>query len=140
MSPDHSRPSLLLERGSPEKFEATRACPRPNLGAMEPIATTPDPPYTAVIFTAVPGEDMIGYGATAADMLRLAAAQPGYLGVESAQGDGTEITVSYWTTHDAARAWKQVAEHLGAQRLGRERWYGSYRVRIATVDREYGYG
>jgi heme-degrading monooxygenase HmoA len=33
--------------------------------------------------------------------------------------------------------WKQVAEHLEAQRLGRERWYESYDVVVATVDRSY---
>jgi heme-degrading monooxygenase HmoA len=49
-----------------------------------------------------------------------------------------EITVSYWATADHARAWKGVAEHLEGQRLGRERWYEAYRVRIATVEREYG--
>ena len=27
----------------------------------------------------------------------------------------------------------------GAQRLGRERFYEMYRVRIATVEREYGF-
>jgi heme-degrading monooxygenase HmoA len=47
------------------------------------------------------------------------------------------ITVSYWTDTQAASRWKQVAEHLVAQRQGREVWYTDYRVRIATVEREY---
>jgi heme-degrading monooxygenase HmoA len=38
----------------------------------------------------------------------------------------------------AARAWKAVAEHVAAQHLGQERWYAHYRVRVATVEREYG--
>jgi hypothetical protein len=36
-------------------------------------------------------------------------------------------------------AWKQVAGHLGAQRLGRERWYREYTTRVATVTRSYSW-
>jgi heme-degrading monooxygenase HmoA len=70
-------------------------------------------------------------------MNELARRQPGYLGMESAR-DELGITVSYWADEHAARAWKSVAEHLLAQRLGRERWYADYRVRVAVVQREYG--
>jgi heme-degrading monooxygenase HmoA len=105
------------------------------------IAATPAPPYVAVLFTSLRSEtDAAGYDAMAVEMERLGALQPGYLGIESARGaDGLGITISYWRDADAARAWKAVAEHLGAQRLGRERWYRAYRVRIAEVVREYGF-
>jgi len=98
-------------------------------------------PYTAVIFTNRRTDlDDAGYGEMADEMQRLAAQQPGYLDIESVRAsDGFGITVSYWTDHDAAAAWKQQSDHLGAQRLGRERWYDEYRVRIATVEREYEY-
>jgi heme-degrading monooxygenase HmoA len=101
------------------------------------IAATPDPPYVAVIFTSTrtPGDN--GYAAMAEAMNQLAAEQPGYLGLEAARED-LGITVSYWADEAAAREWKQVAAHLGAQRLGRQRWYVDYRVRIATVTRDYG--
>lgn len=107
------------------------------------FATTPDPPYTAVIFTSrrtpVDDED---YGAMSARMEELAADQPGYLGIESARDPKTRagITVSYWATEADARAWKRVAEHVRAQRLGADRWYEAYRVRVASVTREYGGG
>jgi heme-degrading monooxygenase HmoA len=71
-------------------------------------------------------------------MEQLAAQQPGYLGIEAARAE-LGITVSYWRTPQDAAAWKAVAEHLLAQRTGRERWYEGYRVRIATVDRDYGF-
>jgi heme-degrading monooxygenase HmoA len=111
------------------------------------LAATPDPPYTAVIFTSqrATGDDGsavddTGYGAMAGDMFALAARQPGYLGVEAVHdaATGTGITVSYWATEAEGRAWKRVAEHAEAQRIGRERWYRSYRVRVATVGRDYG--
>jgi heme-degrading monooxygenase HmoA len=102
------------------------------------IATTPDPPYVAVIFTSLRTDhDEEGYEAMAARMEELGAEQPGYLGIESVR-DGLGITVSYWQTEADAQAWKQVAEHLGAQRLGREEWYRAYRVRVAVVQRDYG--
>jgi len=101
------------------------------------IARTPPPPYVAVIFTSLRTEGDLGYEATAARMNELAAEQPGYLGVDSAR-DGLGITVSYWRTEADAADWKRVVEHAEAQRLGRERWYAEYTVRIATVTREYG--
>jgi heme-degrading monooxygenase HmoA len=101
------------------------------------IAATPEPPYTAVIFTSVRTAGDRGYAAAAAAMDALARQQPGFLGVESAR-EGIGITVSYWRDDHAARAWKQVAEHLLVQRAGRAVWYANYRVRVATVSREYG--
>lgn len=101
------------------------------------IAETPEPPYTAVIFTSVRTEGDNGYGEASAEMNRLAREQPGFLGIESAR-DSVGLTVSYWRTEDDARAWKRVAEHLVAQRRGRSEWYSAYEVRVATVTRAYG--
>jgi heme-degrading monooxygenase HmoA len=101
------------------------------------IAHTPPPPYTAVIFTSLRTDGDQGYARMAARMEQLAGEQPGYLGLESAR-DGLGITVSYWVDEAAAVAWKQVAEHLLAQRRGREAWYADYQVRVATVTRSYG--
>ncbi len=105
------------------------------------FANTPDPPYVAVIFTnRRTSADDAGYFAMAARMDKLSSRQPGYLGIESIRDDdGVGITVSYWASPAAALAWKQVAEHAEAQCIGRERWYSGYRVRIATVERAYGF-
>ena len=110
---------------------------------MVVFAATPDPPYTAVIFTSRrTTEDDDEYGRATQRMETLAATQPGYLGMESARDPHTRfgITVSYWETEAAARSWKQVAEHLVVQRLGAARWYEGYQVRIAAVARAYGRG
>lgn len=102
------------------------------------LATTPDPPYYAVIFSSVRTEaDAAEYAAMAARMDALAADQPGYLGAENAR-DGVGITVSYWRDLESIAAWRRHAEHALAQQHGRERWYSSYRVRVAKVEREYG--
>jgi heme-degrading monooxygenase HmoA len=101
------------------------------------FASTPEPPYVAVIFTSVRTSGDNGYAAMSARMDALAAEQPGYLGIESARGD-VGITVSYWADEASAQAWKQVAAHLVAQQRGREVWYADYRVRVAVVHRDYG--
>lgn len=103
----------------------------------ELLASTPDPPYTAVIFRSVRTDDSEGYAAMADAMERLAARQRGYLGIETSADRRTAITVSYWQTAEDARAWKQVSEHASAQQLGIDRWYADYSVRVATVEREY---
>ncbi len=104
---------------------------------MSDIAETPKPPYYAVIFSSqrTAGDD--GYADMAAQMMELAAKQPGFLGVESAR-DGLGITVSYWESPDAISTWKQNAKHQLAQKLGRDQWYSAFRVRVAKVERDYG--
>jgi len=110
---------------------------------MNTIATTPSPPYYAVIFTSqrTPGDD--GYQQMARRMLELAATQPGFLGVESARDssgdwDALGLTVSYWDSLESIAAWKANSEHRLAQERGRNDWYAAYRVRITRVEREYG--
>lgn len=100
------------------------------------LAHTPEPPYYAVIFSSVrtPGDD--GYPDMAVRMLELATQQPGFLGVESArEPGGIGITVSYWASEEAIAAWRRHAEHQEAQRLGRDRWYASFSLRVARVER-----
>ena len=103
------------------------------------LAHTPEPPYYAVIFSSQrdsqPGDR---YEETSKRMFELAAEQPGYLGVDSA-AEGIGITVSYWTDEAAIAAWKRNADHEFAQYEGRTRWYRAYELRIAKVERAYGY-
>ena len=103
------------------------------------IARTPAPPYYAVIFTSERTDGDRGYGTMAERMVELASKQPGFLGVESARtADGLGITVSYWASEEAIRAWKADVQHTTAQEAGKGTWYADYQVRIARVEREYG--
>jgi heme-degrading monooxygenase HmoA len=104
---------------------------------MTQPAITPEPPYYAVIFTSIRNDGDGDYDVSAARMLELASQQAGFLGFETARQD-IGISVSYWTTLDAIKAWKANAEHLVAQQRGRNDWYKWYRVRISRVEREYG--
>lgn len=103
------------------------------------IARTPEPPYYAVIFTSTRTRDERGYGTMAERMVEMASKQPGFLGVESVRdADGFGITVSYWQSEEAIRAWKAVTEHKAAQETGRRTWYVDYEIRVAKVERQYG--
>ena len=104
---------------------------------MSLIATTPKPPYYAVIFTSVRTEGDHGYADMADKMAQLASEQPGFIGIESAREE-VGITVSYWRDLESIKQWKANAEHLVAQKLGREQWYSSFKTRIAKVERDYG--
>lgn len=102
------------------------------------FAQLPEPPYYAVVFSAqrTPGDH--GYAQMADRMVELAAAQPGFLGLESARdAQGFGITVSYWRTLDDIAAWKAHSEHRMAQAMGHARWYEHFELRIALVERAY---
>lgn len=95
----------------------------------------------AVIFTSVrtPEHDA-EYDEVAAQMEALALEQDGFISVNSVRDPVSRvgITVSHWRDEASAHAWKQVSEHLAAQSLGKELWYSSYEVVVATVTRRYG--
>ncbi|NWL89717.1 hypothetical protein DMN77_19400 [Paenibacillus sp. 79R4] len=105
---------------------------------MSELACTPQPPYYAVIFTSERTEGDHGYAEMAGEMARLAAIQPGFLGVESAR-EGLGITVSYWESLEAIQNWKQNERHLMAQSKGKSEWYLKYKTRICKVERDYKY-
>ena len=99
-----------------------------------------EPPYYAVIFTSRRDEQPSdGYAETADRMFALAHEQPGFLGFDTARADGLGITVCYWESEAAIAAWKAESEHEAAQRDGRARWYESYEMRVAKVERAYGF-
>ena len=107
---------------------------------MEQFAKTPKPPYYAVIFTSVKNtEGLASYQKISERMVELVREQEGFLGFDSAQSE-IGITVSYWKDLNAIKNWKDNMEHLDAQKLGKEKFYNSYSVRIAKVEREYLYG
>lgn len=105
-----------------------------------PLATLPAPPYYVVTFASQRTEGDKGYGDMADEMVALAARQPGFLGIESARGaDGFGITNSFWVDEASIRAWKAVVDHREAQLRGRTDWYQTYAVRVARVERAYGF-
>lgn len=105
------------------------------------FARLPQPPYYAVIFSSRRSDrDESGYAAMAQRMAELVASQPGFLGAESTRGaDGFGITVAYFDSEDAIRGWRRNAEHTAARAQGRSDWYEHFEVRVARVERAYGW-
>ncbi|MEO2017333.1 MAG: antibiotic biosynthesis monooxygenase [Fuerstiella sp.] len=106
-----------------------------------PLAETPPPPYYAVIFTSQKSADEASdYQEMANRMTELAAQQDGFLGVESVRDEyGTGMTVSYWRDRESIQHWREVTEHMVAQKKGRSQWYQRYHVRICLVEHQYGF-
>jgi heme-degrading monooxygenase HmoA len=104
------------------------------------LATTPQPPYFAVIFTSLRTNIQDGYDDMSIQLVELAKTQPGYISIESARdASGMGITVSYWESEEAILNWKQQATHVFAQQKGKEEWYKQYHVRVCKVERAYSF-
>ena len=104
------------------------------------LAGTPEPPYYAVIFSSRLGPDDEGYHETAARMDELVRAQPGFLGADYARGDDrVGITVAYFADEESIRGWRDNLEHTSARERGRAQWYDAFRLRVAKVERQYGF-
>ncbi|NOR86116.1 MAG: DUF4188 domain-containing protein [Bacteroidales bacterium] len=103
------------------------------------IAKTISQPYYAVIFTSFRNKGDDGYGDMGDRMMKLAQKQKGFLGAESVR-DEMGITVSYWRDLDAIKKWKENSEHQIAQEIGKKKWYASFKVRVALVERDYEFG
>ena len=57
---------------------------------------------------------------------------------ESVTTPGKYVSLSFWRDEEAVRAWRNLEEHRIVQTQGRERIFADYRLRVATVVRDYG--
>lgn len=108
------------------------------MSAGDRPAVLPEPPYYAVVFTSLRTPVDEGYTDTAKAMFELVRGYPGFLGADSVRGeDGLGITVAYFRDEPSIAAWRADPEHTAARELGRERWYDSYAIHVAKVERAY---
>ena len=96
----------------------------------------------AVIFEVQPAEGMTGpYLDMAAKMRPLVEGMEGFISVErfeSLTTPGKLLSLSFWEDEAALDRWRQLHEHRGAQKAGRERMFSDYRLRVVSVIRDYG--
>jgi len=96
----------------------------------------------AVIFEVVPAPGrMDAYLDTARDLRPLLDDVDGFLSIERFRSltDPTRLlSLSFWRDEAAVRAWRTTGEHRAAQALGRNGVFDAYRLRIASVVRDYG--
>jgi len=57
---------------------------------------------------------------------------------ESLARPGRFLSLSFWRDEAAVRSWRCHGLHRGAQREGRSEVLAGYRLRVATVMRDYG--
>ena len=56
---------------------------------------------------------------------------------ESVTSPGKFVSLSFWRDEEAVRAWRNVAAHRNAQARGRAGVFNDYRLRVASVIRDY---
>jgi len=96
----------------------------------------------AVIFEVVPAEgrkDM--YLDIASKLKPLLADIDGFISIERFQSlvdDKKVLSLSFWRDEKAIKAWRNLESHRFAQERGREDIFSDYRIRVASVERDYG--
>ena len=80
------------------------------------------------------------YSAMSAKVRELALTRFGCIEFHALMEGMEEVALSYWSDEESIAAWRQHPEHLEAQRLGRTRWYESYRVEVTKIIRDYRQG
>ena len=65
----------------------------------------------------------------------------GFISVErfrSLTNEGKILSLSFWRDEAAIKAWREQANHRGAQNKGRTEIFKDYRLRVAAIIRDYG--
>lgn len=97
-------------------------------------------PYYMVFFSIEMSDDLDNFEETYLKMDELVAQQEGYLGDDEIKDtDGKTISICYWKNLDAIKAWRGHLEHQIAIKLGKEKWFKSYQIRIAKVEYVLGF-
>lgn len=95
----------------------------------------------AVIFEVWPIEERAGdYFDLASDLRPLLAELDGFISVErfeSLANSGKFLSISYWRDEEAITNWRKLEQHRSAQRKGRQSIFQDYRIRVASVIRDY---
>jgi heme-degrading monooxygenase HmoA len=67
--------------------------------------------------------------------------QDGFISIErfaSLTQEGKVLSLSYWRDEEAVKRWRQFERHRLAQARGRNGVFADYRLRVASVLRDYG--
>jgi heme-degrading monooxygenase HmoA len=81
------------------------------------------------------------YLAVAQELRAQLEATEGFVSIErfeSLTQPGKMLSLSFFASEDAVKTWRNTLEHRKAQGLGRAKLFDDYRLRIASVLRDYG--
>ena len=80
------------------------------------------------------------YNATAARLMKITSAMPGFIGIREYSGaNGETLGITEWASAQALAAWRDHPEHKKAQERGRELFYKDYEITICAALHEYGF-
>jgi heme-degrading monooxygenase HmoA len=80
------------------------------------------------------------YGTRAEAIYNLATGMPGLISAEDYKAEsGERVSIIEWDTMEHLIAWRDHPEHLKAQQEGRDKYYASYSISIAQVQRSSAY-
>ena len=95
----------------------------------------------AVIFEFRPNpEQTDDYFDTAASLRPLLEGRDGFVSIErfeSVTEPGRFLSLSFWRDEEAVKAWRNEEAHRLAQTKGRDGLFLDYRLRVASVSRDY---
>ena len=95
----------------------------------------------AVIFEFTPREGRFAdYKALAEGLADDVRNSDGFISIErfeSISNKGKFVSLSFWRDEEAVRKWRNLQKHREAQKKGRGGIFGSYRLRVAQVMRDY---
>ncbi len=84
--------------------------------------------------------DAAEYGRLFEQMLVKVQEVPGFIDISGFAGeDGTELALVRFETPEAVAQWRDHPDHVETQRRGREEFYNSYEITVATVSRQYNW-
>ncbi|MGA7595259.1 MAG: antibiotic biosynthesis monooxygenase [Gallionella sp.] len=96
----------------------------------------------AVIFEVWPVENGAkAYFDLAAELRPLLEEIEGFISIErfeSLTTKGKFLSLSFWRNEESIRTWRNTEEHRKVQARGRSSVFSAYRIRVATVVRDYG--
>lgn len=96
----------------------------------------------AVIFEVIPAPGRRQeYLDIAAELRPELERQDGFISIErfaSLSNEGKVLSLSYWRDEEAVKRWRQFEGHRLAQARGRNGVFADYRLRVASVLRDYG--
>lgn len=84
------------------------------------------------------GVDEAEYEKTFGHMLELVSEIPGFVGIEGFVGeDGSELAVARFDSPESIARWRDHPEHVHTRDRGREEFFASYEITIATTWKQY---
>ena len=87
-----------------------------------------------VLFISKKRKQIKGYSDMLRRMMEKVKEIPGFIGFQSFSDEQNRgITISFWKDKPAIKQWKMDADHIVAQKRGKEDWYMEYQLIICSI-------